>query len=106
VNDISLAMDVIRRVGPVGNYLMEEHTQRHFRGEHFIPKLADRDKRDIWEKAGGKEMIARARDEAKKILSKHRERELDPEIAKALDDYVAMVAKRSLDEFYAAEWEA
>lgn len=106
VDDISLAMDVIRRVGPDGNYLMEEHTQRHFRGEHFIPKLADRDKRDIWEKAGGKEMIARARDEAKKILSKHRERELDPKIAKALDDYVAMVAKRSLDEFYAAEWEA
>jgi trimethylamine---corrinoid protein Co-methyltransferase len=106
VNDLSLALDVIRRVGPDGNYLMEEHTQRHFRSEHFIPRLADREKRDIWEKGGKKDMVLRAREEAKRILSKHREKELDPTLAKELDGFVEMAKKRSLDDYYAAEWES
>jgi len=99
VNEDSLAVDIIKRVGPDGNYLMEEHTQRNFRGEHFIPRLADRDKRDIWEKAGSRDMVARA-------LDGHKERELDPAISKELDRYVETVSKRGLEEYYAAEWEA
>jgi trimethylamine--corrinoid protein Co-methyltransferase len=106
VNDVSLALDAIRRVGPDGNYLMEEHTQRNFRSEHFIPRLADREKRDIWEKGGKKDMVLRAREEAKRILSKHREKELDPALAKELDGFAAMAKKRSLDDYYAAEWES
>ncbi len=105
VNEVTMAMDVIREVGPDGNYLMQEHTQKNFRSEHFIPKLADREKRDLWEKGGCKDMVARAREEAKKILSKHRERDIDPKLAKELDEYVKSVAARSLDDFYAAEWE-
>lgn len=106
VNDDSLALDVIKRVGPDGNFLMEEHTQMNFRSEHYIPKLADRDKRDVWENAGGKEMVDKARDAARKILSEHQERELDPKLVKEIDDFIAKVAARELDEFYAAEWEA
>lgn len=105
VDDNNLALDVIRRVGPDGNYLMEEHTQMNFRKEHFIPKLADRDKRDIWENNGKKEMKDKARDMAKAILAKHKPREIDPKLAKEIDQFVETVKRRSLDEFYAAEWE-
>ena len=106
VEDVSLALDVIRRVGPDGNYIMDEHTQQHFRSEHLIPRVVDRDKRDIWEKGGRKDMVLRARERAQKILANHREREIDPNRAKELDRYVEMVKKRSLDDFYAAEWES
>ena len=106
VSEDSLAVDVIRNVGQDGNYLMEEHTQRHFRDEHFIPRLSSREKRDIWERDGRRDMLARARDEAKKILEAHREREIDQKIARELDRYVETVKNRSIDDFYAAEWEA
>jgi len=106
VNDITLAAEVIKNVGPDGNYIMEEHTQKNFRREHYIPKLADRDKRDVWERAGSRDMVAHAREEAKRILASHRERQLDPKISKELDAYVESVKARSLDDFYAAEWEA
>jgi trimethylamine---corrinoid protein Co-methyltransferase len=106
VNENSMALDVIQNVGPDGNYLMQEHTQRNFRTEHFIPKLADREKRDIWEKGGKRDMAVRAREEAKKILAKHKLKDIDRKLAKELDDFVKSVAARSLDEFYAAEWEA
>ncbi|MBN1636979.1 MAG: trimethylamine methyltransferase family protein [Deltaproteobacteria bacterium] len=106
VNESTLALDVIKHVGPDGNYLMEEHTQKHFRKEHFIPRLCDRDKRDIWEKGGKRDMAIRAREEALKILAEHEPRDIDPNLARELDNYTEMVANRSLDEFYAAEWEA
>ena len=106
VNSDTLALDVIRRVGPDGNYLMEEHTQMNFRSEHFIPKMADRDKRDIWEAGGRRDMPALAREEAKKKLAAHVPRDLDPKLAAELDRFTASVADRDLDDFYAAEWEA
>ncbi|NIM45683.1 MAG: trimethylamine methyltransferase, partial [Nitrososphaeria archaeon] len=37
VNDDSLALDVIRRVGPGGHYLAERHTLNHFLEEHWVP---------------------------------------------------------------------
>jgi trimethylamine--corrinoid protein Co-methyltransferase len=106
VNDNNLALDVIRRVGPGGNYLMEEHTQMNFRNEHFIPKLADRNSREIWEQQGNKEMTDYAREEAKRILSEHEPKDLDPGLSKELDEFVDMVSKRSIDDFEAAEWES
>ncbi|MEW6266494.1 MAG: trimethylamine methyltransferase family protein [Thermodesulfobacteriota bacterium] len=105
VNETTLAAEVIKKVGSSGNYLMEEHTQRHFRGEHFLPQVSDRDKRDIWEEGGRRDMVVRAGEAARKILAQHREKELEPTLARELDRYVALVEQRSLDEFYAAEWE-
>ena len=39
VNDETLALDTIRRVGPEGNYLAEPHTAEHFRDELFLSRL-------------------------------------------------------------------
>ncbi len=105
VNETTKALEVIKRVGPAGDYLMQEHTQKYFRTEHFVPGLADRDKRDIWEKAGKKDMVSKARDKALAILGRHKEKDLDPATAQGMDDFIEMVKKRSLDEYYAAEWE-
>ncbi|MBN2223736.1 MAG: trimethylamine methyltransferase family protein [Deltaproteobacteria bacterium] len=106
VNETTKAVEIIKKVGPAGDYLMQEHTQKYFRTEHFIPSLCDRDKRDIWEKSGKKDMVGRAREKALAILAKHKEKTLDTAVVKGMDDYIEMVGKRTLDEYYAAEWEA
>jgi trimethylamine--corrinoid protein Co-methyltransferase len=106
VNENALALDVIRRVGPGGNYLMEEHTQMNFRNEHFIPKLADRNSRQIWEQEGKKEMTDYAREKARRILSEHKPKDLDPKLSKEIDEFVDSVSKRSIEDFEAAEWES
>jgi trimethylamine--corrinoid protein Co-methyltransferase len=105
VTDDTLALDVIRQVGPNGTYIVEAHTLEHFKTEHFFSKIVDQDKRESWEKGGKRGMLERARDEARKILSKHQAKELDPKLLNEMDDYIKMVAGRDLDEFYAAEWE-
>ena len=106
VNDTSLALDVIKRVGPAGNYLMEEHTQMNFRREHFIPKISNRDAREIWKKNGSKEMLENAREEAKRILAGHEPKQLDPALDKEIDDFVDRVLNRTIEDFEAAEWES
>jgi trimethylamine---corrinoid protein Co-methyltransferase len=71
VNDETLALELIRRVGPAGNYLAEEHTVRHMRGEFFFPSLADRDPREEWEHAGASLLGQRANARAREILMEH-----------------------------------
>ena len=56
-------------------------------------------------KKGEKGMLEKAREEARKILAKHQQIDLDPKLLQELDDYVKLTAARSLDDFYAAEWE-
>ncbi|MGC9453251.1 MAG: trimethylamine methyltransferase family protein [Phycisphaerae bacterium] len=46
VDDDTLATDMLIEKGPAQDYLTEEHTIRYMREEFFMPRLANRDKRD------------------------------------------------------------
>jgi trimethylamine--corrinoid protein Co-methyltransferase len=73
VNDDTLALDVIKTVGPGGNYLTQRHTLKHARSDEFyIPTGADRNSRVTWEKAGRKDARERAREIAHGILNQER----------------------------------
>jgi trimethylamine--corrinoid protein Co-methyltransferase len=51
VNDDTLALDVIKTIGPGGNYLTQRHTLKYARSDEFyIPTGADRNSRVAWEK--------------------------------------------------------
>ena len=79
VNDDTLALDTIDRVGPGGHYLMDEHTLRHMRTEHYYPSAVfDRQRREIWEQAGGTDAWTRAKEIARRILAEHQPKPLDP----------------------------
>jgi trimethylamine--corrinoid protein Co-methyltransferase len=41
INDETLALDLVDRVGPGGNFLAEDHTLQHFRS-HWVPSVMDR----------------------------------------------------------------
>ncbi|MDY7040333.1 MAG: trimethylamine methyltransferase family protein [Chloroflexota bacterium] len=79
VNDDTLALDVIDRVGPGGHYLMDEHTVRYMRGELYYPSAVfDRKGREMWEKAGATDAWTRAKEIARRILTEHQPEALDP----------------------------
>jgi len=103
VDDETLALDVIRQVGFSGQYLSEEHTARHFRSEHFMPRLLPREPFDTWLQAGGRPALELARERVRRILAEHRPYTLDPAVERELDAYRQVVAARPLDAFYAGE---
>jgi trimethylamine--corrinoid protein Co-methyltransferase len=105
VDEQLLCVDDIQRTGPGGNYLMAPMTLQHFREEHFIPALSDRNSMEAWRAAGSSNIIDHAAAEVKRLLAQHQPRQLDEKRVEELDRYVDLVRQRSLDDFEAAEWE-
>ena len=71
VDQDTLALDVIQRVGIGKDYLGQRHTMEHFRTEHFIPVVSDRTSFDTWVAKGSKSLIDRAGDEVRRIFKEH-----------------------------------
>jgi trimethylamine--corrinoid protein Co-methyltransferase len=69
VDDDTLAFDLIKQVGPGGNFVTANHTRQHMRSEHYQPLLSDRDSRESWEAGGGKNTWERAAETVKQILA-------------------------------------
>jgi trimethylamine--corrinoid protein Co-methyltransferase len=79
VNDETLALDVIDRVGPGGHFLLDDHTSLHMRHEHYYPSgVIDREIRAAWEANGASDARDRARGVARRLLAEHRAQPLDP----------------------------
>ena len=72
----TLAFDVIRKVGPWGNYLMEEHTVNHLH-QLFYPTLGERHSFELWESKGQPNMLKRAKSWVQKTLALTRDGLLD-----------------------------
>ena len=93
VNDETLALDIIRKVGPGGNFLAERHTLDHLRKEHFIPELTDRRSYEAWLRNGAKDLVKRAKEKVKTILEKHRSEPLEKEAAKEIREIIKRADK-------------
>ncbi|GAH92311.1 unnamed protein product, partial [marine sediment metagenome] len=71
VNSETLAMDVIKEVGPGGNFLTHEHTLKNFRKVEWFPRLTNRNKWLNWEAEGKISMRQNANEEARRILKEY-----------------------------------
>jgi trimethylamine--corrinoid protein Co-methyltransferase len=67
-NDETLALDVIREVGPGGSFLQHDHTVAHFRKELFFPKFFRRQTLEQWQAAGSKMIHDVAHERVEEIL--------------------------------------
>ncbi len=67
----TLALDVIQRVGPGGDFLWQPHTARHFR-EYWQPRLFSRQRLDDWIESGKKRLGDRLRDKTIALMESHR----------------------------------
>lgn len=71
VNEETLAVDIIGKVGPFNQFITEKHTFNHMK-KMSQPSLIDRRVRDKWEKAGSRTMHEKAMDKARDILKNHK----------------------------------
>jgi trimethylamine--corrinoid protein Co-methyltransferase len=72
MDDISIATEVVAKVGPGGHFLAERHTREYLMMERFIPSdVLDRLSPDAWVKAGSIDSTQRARERAERILTEH-----------------------------------
>jgi trimethylamine--corrinoid protein Co-methyltransferase len=86
VNEDTLALEVIDRVGPRGNFLSQPHTARHLRSEeHYYPALSRRLEWEQWVAEGSRDIVAEARDKAREILRSHQAPPLSEDVTRELD---------------------
>jgi trimethylamine--corrinoid protein Co-methyltransferase len=93
VNDETLAVDVIRAVGPEGHFMSQKHTLKHLETELFFPKLFDKTSEVSWAKAGKKDLRDIAKEKAKKILKEHFPEPLSKDVESGLSRIVKLAEK-------------
>ncbi len=92
VDEESLAVDVVERVGPGRDYLGQRHTVEHFRKEHFLPTVSDRSSFDSWVSRGKKSILDRAGDEVRRIFKEH---SVEPVRSEVSETAKALLKKRA-----------
>lgn len=86
INEETLAEEVIKSVGPGGDYLSQEHTVKYMRTETFFPQLADRKTYDEWFKDGCKDITQKAHEVARELIANHEPSYLPPETVEHLKE--------------------
>ncbi len=84
VDDTTLAYDEIKKIGPAGHFVSSRHTRRYMRAEQYTPTLSDRENRDVWQAAGGKDARARATEKVLSILDDAPQSILDEDVRKRI----------------------
>jgi len=89
VNKDTLAVDLIKQVGPIpGSYMDKRHTKDWWKKENYIPRVSDRNDYNVWVNKGSKDILTVAREKVMDILKNHEPvplpEEQDREIAKIL----------------------
>jgi trimethylamine--corrinoid protein Co-methyltransferase len=95
VNDDTLALDVIDKVGPGGHFLAEDHTYKYFRTETYYPSLIDRRRYDIWKENGAKTLEQRANEKTRSIIEDYEPEPLPKDVQQKIHDIVER-SERSL----------
>ncbi len=84
VDDENLAVDIIKSVGPGGDFLLQDHTMKYMRTLPSAPNLIERNNRENWSAAGGKDLAERAAERAADLLANHQPLALSTEEKSAL----------------------
>jgi trimethylamine--corrinoid protein Co-methyltransferase len=94
-----MGLDVIRSVGPGGDYLAEEHTLKYYKSELWRPKISNRDDPDTWLQKGGKGYGDRLAEETMAILESHTPAPLETNV-KARIDEIMLRAEEAFEEMH------
>jgi len=85
INENTLALDLIEKVGPGGDFLAEVHTARNYRKELWRPWLANRETHDGWQLHGASSYNQRVRAMTKEILAFRKVDEISKETREQLE---------------------
>jgi trimethylamine--corrinoid protein Co-methyltransferase len=89
VSDDTLGTEMMIRKGPGEDYLVEEHTVNHMRGEFFMPKLANRQKRAVMQ--SGSDALSVAKEMVADVRAKPRGGKLPADVAGAVREKFAEI---------------
>jgi len=97
IDDDRLALDVIDKVGHMGNFLAQPHTMKYLRmGEAHISPLFDKRSYERIKQEGFKPLQERAKEAARKILKEHQVTPLDKDVERDLDNVIKESSKKLL----------
>lgn len=94
INEETLAFDVIDKVGPGGNFLVEKHTFKNFKKELCLCDLGKSQLYSAWIKEGSKSMEDKMFERLQTILKEHVPEPLEKEKAQRLTEIVERAEKR------------
>jgi len=87
VNTETLAVDVIDKVGPGGNFLVEEATLKNFK-KIWYPKYLDRQRYHAWVDSGKKTLFDKLNIGAKKILKEYTPEPVSSKIKERIEEII------------------
>ncbi len=92
VNEETLALDWIDKVGHKGDFLALKHTRNHYH-EDWYPSLFNRTTYASWAEQGKKSLRERAREKIDQILTEHQPEPLPDDIAKGIQAVIDRTIK-------------
>jgi trimethylamine--corrinoid protein Co-methyltransferase len=90
VDEDSLALEVMKAVGPGGTFLSQDHTFDNFRRELWTPELLERRNWDLWETDGSLDIFKVAEKKALEMLAEKSAALLSTEVENQIDEVVRM----------------
>jgi len=95
INDDTLALQVIGKVGPGGHYLAEKHTREWLEKEQLLPsEIVDRLTLEAWRRQGSKSIIERAKGVVDKTLREHIPEPLPTDVERDLREFLQGIMER------------
>ena len=88
VNPDTLALDIVKEVGPGGHFLDKDHTFNHFRTEFYQPGFSNRDDYVSWQAKGSPHSMETANRKFKWILETYEVPELPADVNRDLLKFI------------------
>jgi trimethylamine--corrinoid protein Co-methyltransferase len=101
ISEETVPMDLIERVGPGGNYLVEDHTLKHHRQEFWTPPCFNRDVPDTWMEKGSPTHGEIVTEKTVQILNTHRCDPLPEEVSRQIDEIAKQAGEALSDRHFA-----
>ena len=95
VTDETLALDILKEVGPGGEFLSHDHTYDHWK-EWFRPTIIDRSNFEGWSDSGSKTYNDRLEPEVERILESHAPEPLDEKIVQEMRKIISLADKKEV----------
>ncbi|MGD8963405.1 MAG: trimethylamine methyltransferase family protein [Desulfobacterales bacterium] len=95
VTDDSLALDLLKEIGPGGEFLSHDHTFDHFR-DWFQPTVIDRSNWETWTNAGSKTYQDRLVPEVDRLLEAHQPEPLDEKLIQEMKKIISLADKKEV----------
>ena len=90
----SLGVDAIKRVGPAGDFLGDQHTAQYFRA-NWQPDLSDFNGYETWAAAGSKTLGQRVRERIREIVAAHQPEPLPDKTQAAIEGILRQARARA-----------